>query len=166
MDYAILDTIHEKSEENKAKYEEKYNKTYQSGLEKLDEPWGNSDENLQVYFYHNYFRETGPIDLIIVINEIDEGKMQGDFCVKQVETAVYPLYSTRSEDAIDIPAEIPAPDFHPDIIKFILEKRSLKKKKYNEEFDPTKHKWDINRIASTLNISNRLVARYCRAKNI
>lgn len=167
MEYAILDEIKQTSEENREEYQQKNAVFYTSGIEKLEEPWGNSDENLQAYIYHNYFRKNGPIDLVIIINEIDQGKVQGDFVVKKVETAVYPIYSTRSEEAIDIPAEIPAPNLHPDDVKFILEKRSLPKKKYNEgEFDPAKHKWDINRIAQELNMSNRIVAKFCRAKNI
>lgn len=166
MEYAILDEITQTSEANREEYQEKTNLFWTSGLEKLQEPWGNSDENLQAYIYHNYFRKNGPIDLLIIINEIDQGKVQGDFIVKKVETAVYPIYSTKNEEAIDIPAEIPAPDLHPDIARFIIEKRSLPKKKYNDEFDPARHKWDINRIAQELNMSNRVVARYCRAKNL
>lgn len=167
MEYEILDRLVDQSENNRIEYQQKFNKFVRSGLEKLEEPWTGSDENIQTYVYHNYCRLSGPIDLIIVIREIDEGKQMGDFALRKVESAVYPLYSTKSEESIDIPAEEPAPDFHADIVKFILEKRSLPKKKYNEgEFDPTKHKWDINRIASTLNISNRLVAKFCRAKNI
>lgn len=167
MEYEILDQLFDTSERNREEYQQKFNTFVKSGIEKLEEAWAGSDEALQTYIYHNYCRLNGPIDLVIVIREIDEGKKMGDFALRKVETAVYPMYSTKSEDAIDIPAEEPAPTLHPDIIKFILEKRSLPKKKYNEgEFDPTKHRWDINRIASTLNMSNRLVAQYCRAKNI
>lgn len=167
MEYAILDEIYERSEENREIYEQKFQKLIKSGIEKLIEPWNGSDSNLQAYIFHNYVRTNGPVDLLIIIREIDSGTKMGEFALRSVETAVYPIYSTKSEDAIDIPAELPAPDFHPDIIKFIVEKRSLPKKPYNEgDFDPTKHRWDINRIAQTLNISNRLVAQYCRAKNI
>ncbi len=167
MEYAILDEIQEKSEENREIYQQKNNVFVKSGLEELNEAWTGSDNKIKAYIYHNYCRLTGPIDIIIIIREYDTGEQIGDFALKQVESAIYPLYSTRAEDSIDIPAETPAPNLHPDVVKFILEKRSLPKKKYNDgEFDPTRNKWDINRLATTLNMSNRVIARFCRAKNI
>lgn len=166
MEYAILDELVEKSEQNRELYQTEKNVYIKSGLEELTEPWAGSDD-IKAYIYHNYCRLNGPIDILILIRELDTNQKEaGGFQLKKVEQTIYPLYATTSEDAIDIPSEIPAPEFHPDIVKFILDKRTLPKKKYAEEFDPTKHKWDINRIASTLNISNRLVARYCRAKHI
>lgn len=166
MDYEILERLVERSETNRENYQTKYNKFIKSGLEKLEEPWTGSDDTINAYFYHNYFRENGPIDLIVIVKEIDEGKKMGDFALRTVQSAIYPLYMTKDEEAIDIPAEEPAPKLHPNVIKFILEHRNRPKKKIGEEFNPDLHKWDINKLAQELNMSNRIIAQYCRAKNI
>jgi len=168
MEYAILDEIIETNETNKEIYEQKKGVFIKSGIEKLEEPWGNSDD-FKVYIFHNFVRPiVGPIDLLIVIREIPSENNQNGFRMTKVEQAVYPLYCISSPEAIDIPQEIEAPDIHPDIAKFICEKRALPKKPYDKDiqFDPEKYKWDINRLATTLNMSNRIVARYCRAKHI
>jgi len=71
------------------------------------------------------------------------------------------------DQAIDIPPAEEAPKFHPDVVKFILEKRNLPKKPYNKPPEENvEYKWDVNKIAEALSISNRLVAKFCRAKNI
>lgn len=168
MDYAILDDLYQISETNREIYETQNSVYIKSGIEKIEEPWTNSDD-VDVYIYHNYVKQiTGPMDLLIIIWQDDNNKteQQNDLMVKKYKQAIFPLNCISSDDAIDIPVEIKAPNIKSDKAKFICEKRSLPKKPKNVEFDPNKHKWDVNKIAMHINMSNRLVALFCRANNL
>lgn len=165
MDYEILDQLKDQSEPRREAYQEKNQVYVQSGIEEAIEPFNGSAGNIKLYIYKNYFMTSGAIDLAIVIREDKQGK-RGEFMFSQVECAIFPLYMGKT-DAFDIPATIEPPEIHPDQAKFILEKRSLPKKRYNEgEFDPEKNKWNVNLIAENLGMSNRIVAQYCRALGI
>lgn len=167
MEYAILDQLQEYSEPKRNEYQTKNNVIIPSHIEELNEAFNGSSEKIRVFLYKNYFTRTDPIDLLIIIREEKGDEKNGDgFSLAKVEQAVFPLYNIKP-NSFDLPTLENPPDLHPDIIKFIVEKRSLPKKKYNEgEFDPEKHKWNVNLIANALNINNRAVADYCRIKNI
>ena len=164
MDYAILDQLQETSEPRRELYQEQNNCFVPSGIEEALEPMNGSSANIKVYIYRNYFMKSGMVDLCIVIREEKMGT-RGEFNLSQVECAIYPLYMAKN-DAFDIPASEEPPNLHPDQATFILEKRNRHKKKFGAEFDPTKDKWNVNMIAEELNMSNRIVAQYCRALNI
>lgn len=168
MEYAILDELLEQNNERKEEYESdpKNTKLYISSLEELTEPFFGSSTAFKTFIFRNYFSKTGIINLLIVIRESNNGKM-GEFKLNNVETAIYPLYfPLGNDDGIDLPPLTEEPDILQDQAKFIIEKRSLPKKPFLEEFNPEKHRWQINRIAEHLQISNRKVAQYCKAKQI
>lgn len=164
MDYAILDQLVETSEPRRELYQEENNCFVPSGIEEALEPMNGSSANIKVYIYRNYFMKSGMVDLCVVIRE-EKGGVRGEFALSQVECAIYPLYMAKN-DAFDIPRSEEPPKIHPEQAKFILEKRNRPKKKFGADFDPTRDKWNVNQIAEELNMSNRIVAQYCRALNI
>lgn len=169
MEYAILDQLKEYSEPKREEYQKKNNCILASNIVEAEEPFNGSSPTIKAYIYKNYFMTSGPIDLLIIIREGAKDKKDtssNGFKINNVEQAIFPLYMAKP-NAFDLPALENPPELHPDHIKFIVEKRSLPKKKYNaEEFDPNKHKWNVNLIAETLGISNRSVADYCRIMNL
>lgn len=167
-DYAILDQLEETSERNKEIFIEKhpdYDAT--SSIEKQEESFNGSADTLQFYIFKNYFSKSGVVDLAIIIRETPSTGGFGDFKLTNVEAAVYPLYSAKEGAFDDITAEV-APVLEKDVEDFIREKRSLPKKPYGAEveFDPSKYRWSVDRIAENLGISNRTVSKYCRCKCI
>lgn len=164
MDYAILDQLTETSEPRREDFQSQNNCYIKSGIEEITEPLNGSSANIRLYIYKNYFMRSGPVDLAIVIRE-EKGGVRGEFCLSNVECAIYPLYMAKAE-AFDIPPEEEPPKLHPDVVKFILDKRNRPKKKAGEPFDPTKDKWNVNQIAEELGMSNRIISQYCRAVNV
>lgn len=170
MDYAILDELQAESDERLQRFLEANPGTFAtSKIFECEEPFQGSDENTRLFIYSNYMSRSGLINLAIIIREtpIENGGGDNNFLrVKSnVETTIFPLYLTKTP-VYDVPEPVEAPDITAQRARFILEKRSLPKKKANEEFDCTKHKWTINKLAAELNMSNRLVAQYCKSKGI
>lgn len=166
MEYAILDDLISSSESRKQEFQEKTNSYFESTVERIDEPFLGSSENIRLYVFKNYVSSTGLMNLGIVIRDVNTGeKSTGGLAIHNVECAVFPLY-LLPQNAFDLPEPEELPDLHPDIIKFIINKRSLPKKPAGIEANPEKYKWTVNEIAKELHISNRLVSRYCRVRNI
>lgn len=166
MDYAILDDLWQSSEERIIDYQAKTNTYFQSRLEEVEEPFEGSSENIRLYIFKNYVSTNGPINLAIIIRETSTGKHStGGIAINNVEASIFPIYDIR-QDAFDLPEPEELPELHPDTIKFIISKRSLPKKPIKEPPNKNKYKWTINDIAKELHISNRLIAQYCRVKNI
>lgn len=165
-EYSILDELEQRSNEAKERYEADPNNKviYVSGIEELTEPFNGSSQDYRAYIYKNYFAKSGPMHLLIIIRETNKGK-RGEFALNNVETAIFPLYQV-SDNGIEIPPLEAPPDMLPDQSKFIIEHRKRPKKPLNAAFDPDIHKWQINLIAETLQISNRRVAAFCRAMQI
>lgn len=166
MEYAILDELYNKSEERKDEYMNATNTFFVSKLEEIEEPFQGSSDTIHFYVFSNYVSPTGLMNLAIIIREVATNtKSSGGLAINNVECAIFPLYNSR-EDAFVLPNSEPEPNLHPETIKFILEKRSLPKKPLNVDMDKNKYRWNINDIASELHVSNRLIAQYCRVKNI
>lgn len=167
-DYAILDQLQEACDNNREAYLLKHPEfDLNSSIEKQDEAFNGSSDILQFYIFKNYVSKSGVVDLAIIIRETPSSGGYGDFKLKNVETAIYPLYTAKEGAFPDITAEI-APTLEPEIEKFIREKRSLPKKPYgtDTEFDPELYRWSVSMIAEKLGISNRTVSRFCRCKAI
>jgi len=167
MEYAILDQLKEESDRRLQTFLEMNPGIYaQSVLQEIDEPFDGSDPCLHLYLFTNYMSKRGLIDIAIVIREEPtESKPTDTLGVEaNVQCSIFPLYLSKT--VFDMPEREEAPDLPPEKVKFILEKRCRPKVKPKETFDANKHRWNVNRIAESLNMSNRLVARYCRAKNI
>lgn len=167
-DYAILDQLEEVSENNKERFLEKHPEvSVTSSIEKQEESFNGSSDTLQFYIFKNYFAKSGIVDLGIIIRETPAKGGFGDFKLKNVEVAIYPLYSAKVDAFEDITAEV-APVLAKDVEDFIVSKRGLPKKPYGGEveFDPLKYRWSVDKISEELGISNRTVAKYCRCKGI
>lgn len=165
MEYAILDELMESHESRVDEYQQRTNTYFTSGIEEIDEPFGGSSDTIRLFIFKNFVSVTGLMNLAIIIREVrTENKSLGGLSINNVEQAVFPIYA-MAQNAFDIPAPEKAPELHPDTIKFIIQKRSLPKKPIGEP-NNQKYKWTVNDIAKELHVSNRLVAQYCRVKNI
>lgn len=166
MEYAILDELQEQSESRFEEYCKKNKVELTTGIEEVTEPFTGSSASLRLFIYKNYISRSGPIDLAIVINETNRGRI-GEFKLNNVECAIYPLYLAK-ENAFDIPPFEEPPELPDEVVEFIMEKRSLPKKPNdpNIEFDPGKHRWSGNKIAEELHMSNRTIGKYLRCRNL
>ncbi len=168
MEYAILDQLEEASENNRERYLEKHPEvSVTSGIEKQEESFNGSSDTLQFYIFKNYFAKSGIVDLGIIIRETPAKGGFGDFKLNNLEVAIYPLYSAKENAFSDITAEV-APELSKEQEEFIFKKRKLPKKPYGDDtvFDPSVHRWSIDKISEELGISNRTVARFVRCKGI
>lgn len=168
-EFEILDLLQDESDERIRRYMEINPGTYvASKIFECEEPFPGSAENTRLFIFSNYMSKTGLVNLAIVIRETPTGKEEkGDVLSvrSNVETTIFPLYFTPTP-VYEMPEKVEAPDITPQRAKFILEKRNLPKKKPLEEFNPLMHKWTVNQLASELNMSNRLVAQYCKSMGI
>lgn len=169
MEYAILDDLKETSDERLARFLEANPEiTVISKIEEAEEPFEGSDPNMKLYIYQNYMSRTGLMNLAIVIRETKKNEQENSDLLRtsaEVETSIFPLYNTKPA-VFELPEAIEAPDITRQKAEFIIKKRSLPKIKKNETFDSTKHRWNVNMIAEALNMSNRIVAKYCKSKGI
>lgn len=173
MEYAILDELKDTSDERLQRFLEANPEiAVISKIEEAEEAFDGSDPNMKLYIFQNYMSRTGLMNLAIIIRELkDEEKnnQEGESDLLQttahVETSIFPLYSTKPA-VFELPEAIEEPDIPRQKAQFIIEKRGLPKIKKGETFDCTKHRWNVNLIAEKLNMSNRIVARYCKSKGI
>lgn len=169
MEYAILEQLKNESDERLQRFLEANPATYVvSKLFEAEEPFNGSDERTRLFIFSNYMSKSGLINLAIIITEEwKEEKEDSDSLEtsSNVRTSIFPLYLTKTP-VYDMPEKIESPDITPERARFIIEKRSLPKMKMNEAFDPCRHRWAVNKIASELNMSNRLVAQYIKANNL
>lgn len=166
MEYAVLDQLWQSSEERAAEYQERTNTYFVSSIDEVEEPFQGSSDTLRLFIFKNYVSSTGLMNLAIITREVKTNiKSSGGLAINNVECAIFPLYD-MSQNAFDLPQKEELPELHQDIVKFILQKRSLPKKPQGQEFDPSKYRWQVNDIAKELHISNRIVAQYCRVQNI
>lgn len=166
MEYAILDELKYESDQRLEAFLAANPGVYAtSTLMEVEEPFEGSDPNTRLFIYSNYMSKTGLINLAIIIKETkDSDKENEEFLsvASKVECSIFPLYLTKTP-IYDMPEKVESPDITEERAKFIIEKRTLPKMGKGETFDPTKHKWSVNKIAAELNMSNRLVAQYCKA---
>lgn len=170
MEYAILDELKDASDERLERFLASNPGVYvKSNIFECEEPFEGSDPCMKLYIYSNYMSRTGLINLGIIIREIPREGMEeetSELTVKaDVETSIFPIYLSKTP-VYDMPEKLESPEITEARAKFIIDKRSLPKKEKNEPFDCTKHRWNVNMIASELNMSNRLVAQYCKANNL
>lgn len=173
MEYAILDELKEASDERLERFLASNPNIYaKSNIFECEEPFEGSDPNMKLYIYSNYMSRTGLINLGIIIREIpregvEEVENKEDVLTVRtdVETSIFPIYLSKTP-VYDMPEKLESPEITEARAKFIIDKRALPKKKADEQFDCTKHRWNVNMIASELNMSNRLVAQYCKANNL
>lgn len=169
-EYAILDELKEQSDERLQKFMETQGVMVVSKISEIEEPFDGSDPDMRLFIFSNYMSKRGLVNLAIIIREHkrekNENEEGGTLSVKSdVETSIFPMYFTNNQ-IFDLPEKVESPEITPKRASFILEKRSLPKKKKGEIFDPSKHKWTINLLAAELNMSNRLVAQYCKSLEI
>ena len=169
MEYAILDDLMETAEERAANCKDIKKILYIPQIEELTEPFTGSAPYTHAYIMKNYLTQNlSPLDLLIIIRDIPTGrKTQGDIRINNVEQSIYPLYLVK-DDGIELPPPSEIPKLHPEQIEFIVEHRKRPKQGYGdkEEFNPDIHRWTIDQIAKELNMSNRTVSKFCRAKNL
>lgn len=165
MEYKILDDLWEVSQQRTPDFQERNNTYFTSSLTEVEEPFKGSTDTLRLFIFKNYVSQNGLMNLAIVIRDVrTQQKSEGGLAINNVECSIFPLYLLQ-QTAFDLPEPEEEPELHPDNIKFIIAKRSLPKKPQGAEYDE-KYKWTINQIASHLHISNRIVAQYCRVKNL
>jgi len=170
MEYAILDELKETSDERLQRFLEANPEiAVISKIEEAEEPFEGSDPNMKLYIFQNYMSKTGLMNLGIVIRECKKEGVENEGDLLQpsanVETSIFPLYNTKPA-FFELPEAIEPPDIPRQKAQFIIEKRALTKLKKGEAFDCTKHRWNVNMIAEKLNMSNRIVAKYCKSKGI
>lgn len=166
MEYAILDQLWQASEDKREEYQQRTNTYFVSKIDEVEEPFAGSSDTIRMFIFKNYVASTGLMNLAIITREVKTNqKSPGGLAINNVECAIFPMYDV-SQNAFDLPPKEELPELHPDIIKFIVAKRSLPKKPVGAETDTTKYKWQVNDIAKELHISNRVIAQYCRVQNI
>lgn len=165
-EYQILDDLITASESRIQEFQERNNMYFQSGIEEVEEPFTGSADTIRLFIYKNYVSQNGLMNLAIIVRDVrTEQKSLGGLRINQVETSIFPLYAMQ-QTAFDLPPAEKPPELHPDTVRFIISKRTLPKKPQGQPEDKSKYKWTVNDIAAKLHISNRLVAQYCRVKNI
>lgn len=167
--FAILDDLQENSTTNQIKYEEMNinAERVNSSLFELTEPFEGSTETIHAYVFKNYFPNPySPINLLIIINEDKGDAEKNGFRLSRVNAAVFPLYCLADDDAVQPFEGEELPKFSPEDEQKIKAWRALPKKEYSAPFDPAKDKWSVNKISAELQLSNRLVGRYCKILGI
>lgn len=171
MEYAILDQLWGESEERLERYLQANPGIYaKMNLTECEESFSGSDPYTRLFIFSNYMSRSGLINLAIIIRETpiaEQEETESEYLkpTTNVTTTIFPMYLTKTP-IYDMPEKVEAPEITEQRAKFIIEKRALPKMKANETFDPDRHRWAVNKIAAELNMSNRLVAQYCKANGI